>query len=293
MNELQKCLTKNKEAVVYVINATELLQESMERIESWPPATKHIGQAMMATLLLQSLTEAEDNEHVSMQWMCPGDFGHVYAQARNYGEVRATITNPRPPVSDYDTGLGVGLLQVRREKNGRATTSVVKAIGDVSADTVEYLEKSEQRNCGVNLSVLIDWQDKKKTKFRVRSALGYLIHILPQPNEAKMNEALLRWDQQMQILGPISKWALSPKDLTGDMLRLITSEDEPQIVMTQRVKFACNCSEERASRALNLLESQEEKEGILPPITQTEIRCEYCGKTYSIQSSRDKKAKKS
>lgn len=289
MNELQKCISKNQEAVVYVIDATSLLQESMECQDSWPPATKHLGQAMMATLLLQSLTEAEDNEHVSMQWMCPGIFGHVYAQARNYGEVRGTISNPRPPIADYETGLGEGLLQVRREKNGRATTSVVKAIGDISADTVEYLEKSEQRNCGLNLSVLIDWQDKKKTKFRVKSALGYLVHILPQPNEQKMNEALLRWDAQMRVLGPISKWALRPKHITMDMLRLITSEEEPKLVMTQRVKFSCNCSEERASRALNLLEMQEEIEGVLPDATPTEIRCEYCGKTYSIQPTRKKK----
>lgn len=290
MNELQKCISKNNEAVIYVIDATTLLQESMERQDSWPPATKHLGQAMMATLLLQSLTEAEDKEQVSMQWMCPGPFGHLYAQCRGYGEVRATITDPRPPVSDYETGLGAGLLQVRREKNGRATTSIVNATGDVSADTVEYLEKSEQRNCGLNLSVLIEWDGPKKTKFRVVSALGYLIHILPQPSEALMNEALLRWDRQMQALGPISKWALRPKQQNLDMLRLITSEEKPNIVMTQRVQFSCNCSEERASRALSLLENQEEKEGILPKAQDTEIRCEYCGKTYSIKPKR-KKAK--
>ncbi|MGZ6290509.1 MAG: Hsp33 family molecular chaperone HslO, partial [Bdellovibrionota bacterium] len=44
---LQKAISANKEAVVYALDATELVQEAMVRIGCWPPATKHLGQAMM------------------------------------------------------------------------------------------------------------------------------------------------------------------------------------------------------------------------------------------------------
>ena len=45
---------------------------------------------------------------------------------------------------------------------------------------------------------------------------------------------------------------------------------------------APDCNESRAARALALLEVQEEKEGTFREAPETEIRCEYCGKTYTI-----------
>jgi redox-regulated HSP33 family molecular chaperone len=59
--------------------------------------------------------------------------------------------------------------------------------------------------------------------------------------------------------------------------------------MNQRVIFSCNCSTERAERALTLLETQEKKEGSFQGAAQTEIRCEYCGKTYMIRAKRPRK----
>lgn len=281
---LQKAISGNGEAVIYVLDATSLAQESMERIEAWPPATKHLGQAMMAALLLQALGDSDVNDTFSLQWTSGGPFGHLFAEARNFGEVRGTIQRPRAPVADYDTGLGPGLLQIRRSQNRIGTTSIVNSTGVVSADVVEYLEKSEQKNCGINLSVVVDWEDEAKTSFRVRSAHAYLLHILPQPTEAKLNEALLRWNRQMEALGPISRWLLREDQVTADMVRLILGEENPKIVMTQRVAFKCKCDVNRAARALALLEVQEEKEGTFQEAAATDIRCEYCGKTYTVRA---------
>lgn len=288
-DSLVKCVSANQEAVIYALDATELVQETMERIDLWPPATKHLGQAMMATILLQALSDSEDSETLSLQWMCDGPFGHVYAEARNYGEVRGTIQRPHAEVADYETPLGPGLLQVRKARGVHAMTSVVSAVGVISTDVVEYLEKSEQKNCGINLSVLIDWEDEAQTKFQVSSALAYLVHVMPQPSEEKLNAALLRWDRQMQALGPISQWGLRPDSVTTDMLRLLTSEVEPKLVMNQRVIFSCNCTVERAARALALVEQHESADGTLKEIAEENIRCEYCGKTYRIAARMGKK----
>jgi molecular chaperone Hsp33 len=285
-NALIKAVAENGEAVVYALDATDLIQESMVRLNAWPPATKHLGQGMMAALLLQALSDAEEKDSLSLQWMCEGPFGHCYAEAKNYGESRGTILHPRPNVQDYETTLGEGVLQVRRSRAGFATTSVVASVGDVSADIVEYLEKSEQKNCGINLSVQIDWNEEGAVvPFKVRSALAYLVHILPQPTEQKFNDALVRWNRQMLDLGSISRWSLRENQLTLDMLRLITGEEEPTVVMNQSVRFRCNCNEDRAARALALLETQEESEGLVL-IPETEIRCEFCGRTYTVASEK-------
>ncbi len=281
LDSLKKMISENGEAVIYALDATELVQESMERIGSYPPATVHLGQGMMAAALLQALTEIEDKESVSLQWMCDGPFGHLYAEARNYGEIRGTILNPLAPVTDYKTGLGAGILQVRRTRKER-TTGIVNAMGNVPTDILEYLEISEQRSCGINFSVLIDWDENNKEKFKVQHALAYLVHILPQKTEQKKNDALLRWDRQMRTLGSISNWLLRSDHRATDMLQLISGEESPKIVMSQRVIFACNCTEERATRALALLESQETNKSSASE--QIEIRCEFCGRTYTVSS---------
>jgi molecular chaperone Hsp33 len=288
-NALIKAISENKEAVIYCLDATPLVQESMERLNAWPPATKHLGQAMMGALLLQALSDGDANDSLSLQWMTNGPFGHCYAEAKNFGESRATILHPRAPVPDYATGLGDGLLQVRRKRNNFATTSVVSSKGDVSLDLVEYLEQSEQKSCGINFSVQIDWADpgNEAAGFKVLSALGYLIHILPQNSEQKMNDALVRWNRQMLSLGHISKWSLREDQINLDMLRLISGEENPKVVMNQRAVFQCNCTEERAMRALSLLETQEKKEGSFVSQKETEIRCEYCGRLYQVKSKKD------
>lgn len=279
---LKKAISENREAVVYTVDATSVVQESMERIGLFPPATVHLGQGMMAAVLLQALTDQEDKESVSLQWMCNGPFGHLYVDAKNYGECRGTIQNP-PHVLDYDTKLGPGILQVLRKRQG-TTTGVVNAVGDVPLDVLHYLESSEQKSCGLSVSVRVDWENEAKTKFRVHHALGYLIHILPQPTEQKKNDALLRWDRQMRTLGPISRWLLRKNETTLDMLTLITGEEKPNVIMNQRVIFSCNCTEERAAKALALLAEQEKKEGALVSQKEAEIRCEYCGQVYLIPS---------
>lgn len=276
---LKKCLTESKEAVIYVIDATELVQESMERIKSFPPATVHLGQGLMAAALLQALSDGED-EKVSLQWNTPGPFGSLYVEARNFGEVRGTIMNPQAAVFDFATKLGDGTLQVRRSRYG-TTTSVVNCEGDASLDILNYLEQSEQRNCGINLSVKIHWKDEKQEEFEVAHALGYLIDILPQNSVEALENALVRWNRQMLKLGDISKWLLRPEHALEDMLQLISGEPAPKTTFQQRVTFRCRCSEERAARALALANRQE---GFTPQ-GASELRCEYCGKIYVIPPS--------
>lgn len=280
LSNLGKYLTHDRTAVIYTLDATDLVQESMERVGCWPPATKHLGQGMMAALLLLAVSDKEDS--LALQWNCDGEFGHLFTEAKNYGEARGTIQNPRPAgIADYETGLGQGILQVRRGKGSLSTTSVVKSTGDVSLDVVEFLEKSEQRNCGVNFSVLIDWnQDPEaKSKFQVKSALAYLVHIMPQNSEARLNEILFHWDSHMRALGPISTWKLGD-NLTLGMARFLTAEAAPEELMRQRVRFHCNCSKERAARALTLLDKNDSTPA--EEAETFEITCEYCGKIYEI-----------
>lgn len=278
---LHKVITKGGEAVIIAIDATQMVQETVDRIQAYPPAAIHLGQAMMGTLLVQALSEDDESEKISFQWKAEGPFGHLYAEARNFGEVRGTILYPQAPVMDLQTKLGPGLLQVRRTKRS-TTTGIVNSVGDVSLDMVEYLEKSEQRNCGLNLSVQLAWNDEpgSKSKVKVQYAVGYLIDILPQETEPELNRALLRWDSQMRVLGPLSEWQLEPLPAMC-ILKILSGESNPRIVMSQRVKFSCSCNQDRAERALALANSQA-PEDATEGGEEVRVRCEFCGQVYSI-----------
>lgn len=290
---LHKCITRDAEAVILVIEATQLIQDTIDRIGSWPTASVHLGQAMMGVLLVQALSEDDEPEKVSFQWKAEGPFGDLFVEARNFGEVRGTILNPQAPVLDLKTGLGQGLLQVRRTKRN-TVTGIVSSVGDVSLDIVEYLEKSEQRSCGMNLSVQLAWDStpNSKSKVKVKHAVGYLIDVLPQKQKFEFDRNLLRWDRQMRALGPLSEWLLEPSP-SENILKILSGEEHPRVVMSQRVKFSCSCSRDRAEAALAFADTQIEKEGRAKQkdITSYEeeeeirVRCEFCGKVYLLTPS--------
>jgi molecular chaperone Hsp33 len=286
MDALKKMMAENGEALIYGIDATETVQESMERLQSFPPATVHLGQAMMAAILLQAMSaEKEGAETVALEWIVDGPFGHLYAEARNYGEVRSTIGNPQAPIFDYTTKLGQGQLRVRRTRT-LSTTGLVSASGDVVLDLLSYLENSEQRQAGMNLSVQIAWKDPASPEkgFTVERAIGYVVDILPQSSPEKFTEALVRWNRRMLEIPQLSRWALQDSDRVTGMLQLISGEPNPKISLVQRVVFSCHCSEERAERALALAKSHDPDSPAQSEQVH-EVKCEYCGRVYSIQGS--------
>jgi redox-regulated HSP33 family molecular chaperone len=280
----QKVVTQDGQAVVIALDATQLTNDSMSRIGAWPPAMIHLGQAMLGTLLMQALPDRDESERTELQWKSAGPFGSLFSESRGV-LVRGTIMEPRAPVQDLKSKLGPGLLQVRRVKKA-ITTGIVQAQGDVTLDILEYLERSEQKNCAMNLWVDVAWEDRAEgLPFRVRRALGYLVHVLPQPSEERMNQVLFQWDRHLTSLGPLSKWVLG-EDPTSDMLSYISAELHPRVVASDEVAFFCTCTEERAERALALLTDIERHDGEPdngPNKGQpSEVRCEFCGRTYLL-----------
>jgi molecular chaperone Hsp33 len=284
MDRLKKTMSQNGEALIYAIDASDTVTQSMQRLGSFPPATVHLGQAMMAALLLQAMGADKEGtaETVGLEWLTDGPFGHLYAEARNYGQVRGTLGQPQAPVFEYGQSLGSGQLRVRRSRT-TSTTGLVGATGAVVLDVLSYLDHSEQRHCGVNLSVVVTWADPNDPDkgFKVDRAIGYLIDILPQDDEQTFKDALVRWDRRMHEIPAMSKWSLNENDRCSGILQLISGEPAPKITLDQRVEFSCKCSEDRAERAVTLLKSHDTADGVQPQAMH-EVKCEYCGRVYQI-----------
>lgn len=282
---VRRILTADGAATITVVDGTQSIRESMERTDAWPPAMIHLGQSMLgATLLLCSL-DREETEKITLQWnIDSGPFGNLYAEATKMGTARGTILRPQADVKDLEAPLGDGILQVRRvSANASSFAGIVKSTGRVGDDLVHYLETSEQRQCGINLSVKFSWDEQDSgAPIKVDSALGYLIDVLPEEGkETAPDRALLKWDQVMRALGKISDWALPEVDRSQAMLKLLSGEQHPKEVFYQRLEFRCQCTKSRAVRALELMLEGDTETGSIKSEGE-EIRCEFCGKTYRV-----------
>jgi redox-regulated HSP33 family molecular chaperone len=288
-----KALSEDQTVVIVSLEARSLVQELAERLGAYPPSIVHLGQACLGALLLQALTDTDEDEKVELQWNCAGPFGHLYADALGTGRVRATIHKPQAEVQSLHESLGVGVLQVRRlSRDGTPKgTGIVTAQGRVAEDLVDYLDKSEQRSCGMNLSVQVAWDqeaaDAGRAPFKVSEATGYIVHVLPQEREGLKQQLLEGWHERMRVMGPLSSWAI-PEDSTTaaeHILSLLTVGSKPKIHLKKGVELFCTCSSDRAERALALLTPRErqglvsDEDKVSNTVTMT---CEYCGVVYKL-----------
>ncbi len=283
---LRKALSPRGDALLITVEARELIQAQMDRIKASPSAMIHLGQALMSAALLQALTDPSENDRVQCEWLAKGDFGHVYAEAHGPGRLRGTLGVPQAGAELLGKDLGPGLLQVRRHHAGSLSTGMIDSVGRVSDDLVEYLRRSEQRMCGTNLSVKIEWDEHKAQQgfalpFRVKSAHAFLVHVLPAASEAQQEAAMQSWDAQIRVLGAISQWKLSdtPSVATSEMLDMLAMKQDVESIFETPLELYCTCSEERAARALALVEAQGGED---PSAEAPTVRCEFCGASYLI-----------
>lgn len=278
MDCLRKSLSADKEVEFLAIDATELVREAVQRTQAWPPAAIHLGQALMGSILLMSITTKESSSKLSLNWKVDGPFGDLYVECDELGNTRGTVSTPRADIQDLHTKLGEGLLQVRRTIKNTAT-GIVYAKGDVCQDLLAYLQQSEQRNCALNLWVNLQWSDyDKENPIHVQSAYGYLLDLLPSSSPERQQAKAFFWETRLQELGGLSKWKFEG-DPTLSILKTISDESNPNEIYYQAISFHCNCSEERAKRALSLVNKHD---GIQESVVQEEVRCEFCGKVYRV-----------
>ena len=288
---LRKSLNSRSEVLLIAVEARALLQCQMERIHADPSAMIHLGQAMMSALLLQALGDTSENDRVQCEWMVNGPFGNLYAESLGTGRVRGTIGSPQAGPAALGQPLGEGLFQVRRHHSGALSTGMINSTGRVSTDLVDFLERSEQRACGSNLSVKIEYDEARAeagyaNPFFVKSAHAFLIHVLPQESDAKRDEVLRSWDAQIRVLGPISQWKLSEDSATAtqEMIQMLSMQQDIPSIFGNEIELYCTCSEERAARALALVEANTSPGEEIPSEAPT-VRCEFCGSVYRIGSA--------
>lgn len=278
MDQLKKVLLDKGSVQLIAVDATDLIQHSMARLDAWPPATIHLGQGLLSALTLLSIFTKDQAGKLSLQWSSTGPFGDLYVEADPQGNVRGTILKPHAAVQNLYASMGPGKLMVRKSFHN-STTGIVQSEGDVCADILNYMDQSEQRRCAMNLWVDLAWDDKNlESPVVVKKAVGYLLETLPDADPRRQTLKAQLWEDRLKEMGTLSKWNLETHRIADSLIENIAQSSDVKETMDLKIRFHCNCSEERAERALALAV----KETGQPQVEEENIRCEFCGKTYSI-----------
>jgi len=299
---IKKALGPKAEALMVAIDATESIDELVQNLAIYPPSAYHLGQAVLGSMLIQAMSDTDDHERYDLQWKIEGPFGNLVAEALDTGKYRASIAKTQTAEDTFGKPLGDGILQVRRSnKDGKQVASgLIETLGTVAEDLTDYLERSEQKKCALALYVNIDWDESrgKEFPFKVKKAIGYLVHILPADSEAKQDVTVAMWDKHLKDLGPMSNWELpeDPDKATSAIFSFLTGLPENPITYSSQIQQNCPCSESRIFRAVELLTNSEKKWILNGPEEQQkkeslEVECEFCGQVYEISKDDFIKAK--
>lgn len=282
MDLLKKAVSASGDTEFIAIDATDAVKSVAERTQAHPAALIHLGQGLMGSLLIMSIANKEATGKLSLQWKVDGPFGDLYVDANELGQVRGTMTNLHPEVSDLNIKMGNGILVVSGKTKKGPTSGIVYSTGDVCSDILHYLLQSEQRQCAMNLWVGIKWNDENKEyPIEVKKAVGYLMELHPNKQTGIEQSRAQFWESRIKQLNRLSTWNLG-ENTTDDILKTLSGDAKITEFVNQSVSFYCPCSEERAERAMILVRKQDADEGKSEDTAPKILRCEFCGKTYNL-----------
>lgn len=275
-DQLLKALAYNGQVRVFVLDATQTVNEARERHHTWHTATAVLGRTLAATALLSANLKGTDR--LSVEIMGEGPVGRVLTDGDSYGNVRGYVTNPEVALElnahgKLDVAGAVGLpgsLTVRKYIGDSEPFSgqVPLVSGELAEDFTYYMALSEQTPSAIGLSVLVNPDET------VAAAGGFMIQVMPGATE----ETISSIEERIGKLGRFSD-RLEEAESIESLLDLLVGPNNSNILAYQDVQFFCPCSKERFAEGLRLV-GRAEIEAMIEEDQSAETVCHYCNNHY-------------
>ena len=262
----------------FAIKSTELVAVARERHKTFPVVTAALGRLLSAGAMMGSMMKGDD-DLVSLSIKGDGPIQSIMVTADSHGNVKGFPGNPsvdippkRPGKLDVGGAVGEGTLTVVMDLglaepyNG----TVELQNGEIAEDLAYYFASSEQTPSAVGLGVMVD------TNSEVKHAGGWIIQMMPNASE----ETIAKLEGKLASIEPVTTLmdkGMSPEDILGYILGDLDFE----ITDKKDVRFHCNCSKERVSKALATIKS-EEIQDIIDEGKDIDVKCYFCNTMYSF-----------
>lgn len=243
-----------------------------------PVVTAALGRLLTAGAMMGSMMKGE-KDLITLRVSGDGPVQTLLVTADSHGNVKgypgeACVLLPANSVGKLDVAgaVGSGTLTVIKDIGMKEPYSGTceLATGEIAEDITYYFASSEQTPSSVGLGVLMT---KDNT---VNVAGGFIIQVMPDLSEetlAALENGLARIRSVTELL----ERGMTPEEL----LRLILGEHKPEILDTMPVRFQCDCSRQRVSKALALI-GKDEMQSIIDDGKPIEVKCHFCNTAYSF-----------
>lgn len=282
MDTLTRVISDDLSVRVVAAITTDLTREACRRQDARGLEAIALGRSATCASLLATLAKRE-HERVIVQFETSGPLGHVVADARGDGRVRAALERhlegEQPEVEVPEQGgrlslagaIGAGHLVVTRDlgMRHRYQGAVEVQSGEIDEDLQHYLDTSEQLPSALRVEVILDGDG------RVIRAGGVLAQTFPGavPDIIDQVRQRLAGGSLRQLLGQ----ERTPSQLAGFALGGETFDH----MGTTPLRFECPCGEGSATRILSML-GAEDLDALAGEQEQTEVRCHFCGARYEF-----------
>ncbi|WP_421655495.1 Hsp33 family molecular chaperone HslO [Leptothermofonsia sp. ETS-13] len=258
---------------------TQLTHEAKQRHKLSYVATAALGRTMTAGLLLASSMK-RNGSRVTIRIQGDGPLGRIVADSGLDGTVRGFVDYPEVELPPTDTGrfnvgtaVGhLGYVYVLRDEGVETpyTSTVELVSGEIGEDIAHYLAYSEQTPSALVLGEAFDIDG-------VKASGGLLIQILPK---AATDEALVaELESRVTALSSFPSLLQQGKTLPEIFEQLLGGMDLQIFPEIQPLRFHCNCTYDRALRALKLF-SIPELQDMITQDNGAEAICDFCGNVY-------------
>lgn len=278
-DSLIKALAYNDEVRIYVIDATEMVEEAREVHDSWSVATAALGRSMIGTTLIGATLKNEQDK-LTMRLQGNGPIGGVVVDTNMHGETKAYIQNPHVSLDLNEKGkldvrgaVGTeGALAITKDQGLKTpfVGQVPLVSGELAEDFTYYMAVSEQTPSSFGLSVLVNPDES------VRVAGGFMIQVLPGVSDETIDEIEKTLQEMPQVSDLLDKERSLPK-----LLDVLVGEGNYRILEEMPVSFKCDCSKERFADAIVAL-GKEEIQDMINEDHGAEAVCHFCRSKYEF-----------
>ena len=275
---LVRAIAANGQVRAFAAYTKNTVETARQAHNTSPVVTAGLGRLLTAGAMMGSMMKG-DRDVLTIKAEGSGPVGHYLVTADSKGNVKGYAANPNVilPANaagklDVGGSLGVGLLTVIKDLGLKEpyTGTCELVSGEIAEDLTYYFASSEQTPSSVGLGVLMT---KDNT---VNVAGGFIIQLMP---DAAV-ETISIVEEKISTIKSVTSILENGLDPEG-IINLILGGLDPEILDKMPVRFYCNCSKERVSKALIAI-GRKELDNIIEENEPIEVKCHFCNKAYNF-----------
>lgn len=264
----------SKNIRVYLGDTTELVQEAVKIHGTSPISSEAFSRTLTATSILSKLLKNE-KDVLTLKVTGTNQIKSILATGTHTGSVKGYIDNADADIPYLTStekikdaiGLGGTVTMIRDFGLKEPYVGISHMISaEIDADIAFYYKNSEQQPTFMKLGTV-------QENGEIIKAGGILIQPLPDATPSEHQACEFAAEKIDDVVTKLNE-GMAPEEI-------IASYFDLPVTMTGEygVKFECDCSRERITRALLTVGKEELKE-IIAVDQQAELKCHFCNTNY-------------